>query len=103
MQELSSPPLGGVGKVVEIDETFVGGKKRRKGVKAGKNAKIAVLGIAERSGRVHLQRISNVQAESIKPVLDARLNLDAGKIGSQLRPLFRGLAGTRRETRKGES
>lgn len=80
MAEINFEPLGGIGKVVEIDETFIGGKKLRKGVKAGKNAKIPVLGIAERGGRVHLQKISNAQAESIKPVLDANLSLESDKI-----------------------
>ncbi len=62
MEELNAPALGGPGKIVEVDETFVGGKMRRKGVKAGKDAKIAVLGIAERGGRVHLQTIENTKA-----------------------------------------
>src|SRR5208282_5502783 len=53
MEELNAPPLGGQSKVVEIDETFIGGKTRRKGVGAGRAAKISVLGIAERNGRVH--------------------------------------------------
>jgi len=37
--------LGGQGQIVEIDETFLGGRKLRKGVKAGKDAKISVLGM----------------------------------------------------------
>jgi len=80
MEELNSEPLGGQGQVVEIDETFLGGRKLRKGVKAGKDAKIAVLGIAERNGRVHLQRISNVKAASIKTVLDAKLSPNVGRV-----------------------
>jgi transposase-like protein len=80
MQELESEPLGGQGQIVEIDETFLGGRKLRKGVKAGKDAKVAVLGIAERNGRVHLQRISNTKAASMKPVLDAKLSPNAGKV-----------------------
>lgn len=31
MQELSTTQIGGSGKIVEIDETFIGGKVRRKG------------------------------------------------------------------------
>jgi transposase-like protein len=80
MQEANPDPLGSKGQVVEIDETFVGGKKLRKGVKAGKDAKITVLGIAERSGRIHLQRISNVQAATIRPVLAAHLSPNASKV-----------------------
>jgi transposase-like protein len=80
MEELNSEPLGGQGQIVEIDETFLGGRKLRKGVKAGKDAKIAVLGIAERNGRVHLKRIENIRRESIKPVLDAKLSPEASKV-----------------------
>ena len=80
MQELNAPPIGGAGKIVEIDETYLGGKKLRKGVKAGKDAKIAVLGIAERNGRIHMQTISNAQAASIKPVLDAKLNPETKQV-----------------------
>jgi len=80
MEELNTAPLGGQGQIVEIDETYLGGKKLRKGVKVGKDAKIAVLGIAERSGRVHLQRISNAKAESIRPILAAKLSPNASQI-----------------------
>ena len=80
MEEMNADPLGGQGKIVEIDETYLGGKKHRKGVKAGKDAKITVLGIAERGGRVHLQKIDNARAVSIKPVLDAKLSPDTDKV-----------------------
>jgi transposase-like protein len=80
MEELNAEPLGSKGQVVEIDETFIGGKKLRKGVKAGKEAKIAVLGMVEHNGRVHMQRIENAKAVSIKSVLDAKLSPNVGKI-----------------------
>lgn len=80
MEELNAEPLGGQGQVVEVDEAFLGGKKLRKGVKAGKDAKVTILGIAERGGRVHLKRISNTQAASIKPVLDSSLSPNASKV-----------------------
>jgi transposase-like protein len=80
MEELNAEPLGGQGQVVEVDEAFLGGKKLRKGVKAGKDAKVTILGIAERGGRVRLKRISNTQAASIKPVLDSSLSPNASKV-----------------------
>jgi transposase-like protein len=55
MEELNAKPLGSEGQVVEIDETFIGGRKLRKGVKARKDAKITVLGIVEKNGRIHMQ------------------------------------------------
>jgi transposase-like protein len=80
MEELNAPMLGGPGTVVEIDESFVGGKKRRQGVKAGKDAKIKVLGIAERGGRVHMQIIESTKAIAIRPVLESRLHPDTEKV-----------------------
>lgn len=80
MGDETAAPIGGHGKVVEIDETFLGGKKLRKGVKAGKDAKITVLGIAEIGGRVHLQRIDSARVPSIKPVIDAKLSPDTKQV-----------------------
>lgn len=45
MEELNKSPFGGQGQIVEVDESFIGSKKLRKGVKAGKDAKISVLGM----------------------------------------------------------
>jgi transposase-like protein len=80
MEELNSEPLGGQGQIVEVDEAFLGGRKLRKGVKAGKDAKVTVLGIAERNGRVHLQRVANARLVSVKPVLDAKLSPNVTKV-----------------------
>ncbi len=80
MEELNAEPLGSKGQVVEIDETFIGGKKLRKGVKAGKEAKIAVLGMVEHNGRVHMQRVENVKAETLRPVLEAKLSANVSKV-----------------------
>jgi len=80
MEELNAEPLGGQGKTVEIDEAFIGGKKLRRGVKAGKNAKTVVLGIAERDGRIHMQRIENAKADSIRPVIEAKLSPETDKV-----------------------
>ena len=73
-------PLGGTRTVVEIDETFVGGKKRRMGLKAARDSKISVLGIAERGGRVHLQRIDNAKAATLRPILTEKIEPATEKI-----------------------
>jgi transposase-like protein len=74
MSEVEIDPLGGQGQIVEIDESFVGGRAAGKGVYAGMNTKVKVLGIAERGGRVHLQKVNNSQKSSLKPVIDAHLS-----------------------------
>ena len=80
MEELNAAPLGGQGKVVEIDEAFIGGKIRRRGLKAARDAKISVLGIAERNGRIHLQTIDNAKAATLRPLLEARVSSDTDKV-----------------------
>jgi len=80
MQEDKAMTLGGQSTTVEIDETYVGGCTQRKGVKAGKDAKTIVLGIAERDGRIHLQTIANRKVSNIRPVIDTRLSIEAKKV-----------------------
>ncbi len=78
MSETGSPMLGGPGKVVEVDETFIGGKSRGK----GKQPKIAVLGIAERGGRIHLQSIPNTTALAIHPIIQECIDPDTDKLST---------------------
>jgi transposase-like protein len=77
MQETDPTPLGGTGKVVEIDETNIGGKSRHRGVKSGKGTKIKVLGMVERSGRIRLQVIPNAKVDSLKPAIEANVATSA--------------------------
>src|SRR5258708_512085 len=80
MQEPAGTKLGGETVTIEIDETFVGGRKRRTGVKAGRDAKTIVLCVAERGGRIHLKSIPNRKKASIKPIIDANLSGDTKAI-----------------------
>jgi transposase-like protein len=81
MQENAiSGPLGGEGKVVEIDEVYIGGKTSGTGVQAGRDNKVAVIGIVERGGRIHMQTIKNCKKETIKAVLDAKLDPGTDKV-----------------------
>ncbi|CAN5553122.1 IS1595 family transposase [soil metagenome] len=80
MQEEKSSKIGGETITVEIDETYVGGRKRRTGVKAGKDAKTIVMGMAERNGNIHLQTVRSRLALDLKPVLDAKLSPDTKQV-----------------------
>jgi transposase-like protein len=60
-------PLGGSNRVVEADETYVGGKAaNRKGKIPPKSV---VLSLVEREGRVRSFHIPNVTAKTLKPII----------------------------------
>jgi transposase-like protein len=84
MQEINAAPLGSQGQIVEIDETWLGGRAnaghRRKTTKEKLDRKIKVLGMIERGGRVHLQRVENAKVETLRPVIAANLSPDASKV-----------------------
>ena len=73
-------PLGGSGKVVEIDETYVGGKeankhawKRTPGSQGGAN-KAPVVSLVERDGSVRSFHVPNVTAETLSPVITVNVD-----------------------------
>lgn len=72
-------PLDGT---VEIDETYVGGKKIGHGVYAGKKAKAPVVSLVERQGNVRSFHVANVTASNLRPIISehvaeqARVNTD---------------------------
>jgi transposase-like protein len=84
MRDLSPAPgsMGGKGKTVEADETFIGGKeknkhrsKRNAGNIGGTGKEIA-FSLVERGGRVRSQHIPDVTAKTLREILVSQLNRD---------------------------
>jgi transposase-like protein len=80
MRELNpAGPLGGEGKTVEFDETFVGGKNKNRhwNKKAagtgGSTNKEAVFALVERGGKVRSHHVPNVTAKTLRPIMDAQI------------------------------
>ncbi len=84
-QEPLSSKLGGI---IEIDETYIGGKPRHRNAAAGTNYrgqakvspvanKAAVVAVLQRGGRVQSKHVQRVTAENLKPVIEARIAEDA--------------------------
>jgi transposase-like protein len=65
-------PLGGQNKVVEVDETYVGGKARNR--KNHVPPKEAVISLVEREGRVRSRHVANVNGQTLKPILKAEID-----------------------------
>lgn len=75
-------PMGGEGKTVEADETFIGGKeknkhrnKRTKG-NIGGVGKEAVFSLVERRGKVRSHHVTDVSAKTLRPIMLAQLHRD---------------------------
>ena len=66
-------PLGGKNKVVEADETYVGGKSKNRAY-GDPPKKEAVIALVERGGRVRSTHVANVTAKTLKPMLRTQVD-----------------------------
>jgi len=67
MLEVAPPKLGGT---VEIDETYVGGKKRRWRPKSDKQV---VIGIRQRNGDLRLIHAEDAKSETVRQIINANV------------------------------
>lgn len=81
MRELSpAGPLGGEGKTVEVDETYVGGKEKNKHRSkrahptGGSGGKEIVFALVERGGKVRSHHIPDVTGKTLRPILKAHVD-----------------------------
>ena len=83
MAPLKSDPLGGEGKIVEADTTFVGGKEKNKhkskriGRTRGNIGKEVVFSLVERGSRVSSHHVPSVSAKTLRPILTAQISGDS--------------------------
>jgi len=70
--------LGGGGKAVEVDETYVGGKESNKPIykrrNKGSQGKAAVFSMVERGGEVRSMHLAQVTSANLRPILLAHVD-----------------------------
>ncbi len=82
MREGKVPRLGGEGKHVEIDETYIGGRDKNKHAhkrpKVGRGGitKEVAFSLVERDGKVRSHHIPNVTAKTLRPILAEQIHAD---------------------------
>jgi transposase-like protein len=81
MRELHpTEPLGGEGKIVEIDETYHGGKEKNKHynkrhrAETGGVGKEIIFALVERGGRARSHHVPTVTAATLGPILKAQID-----------------------------
>ena len=74
MREESPAPIGGSGKVVEVDETYMGGKeknkhKNKRGPFNPTGGKEAVVTLVERGGKARSHHVANVNSKVLRSII----------------------------------
>lgn len=87
LRETAPGLIGGDGKTVEADETYVGGKERNKhrskrdAKHIGGVGKEMVFSLVERGGQVRSRHLADISASNLRPVLESQLsNMAATKL-----------------------
>lgn len=72
----SVPPMGGAGRTIEADETYVGGKGENRAY-GPIPAKQIVMSLVERGGAVRSFHVPNITANSLRPILGKHAHPDS--------------------------
>ena len=79
-------PIGGVNKVVESDETLIGGKAKNRAFAKKEPKKHVVLALVDRDGHSYSMHVANVKADTLRAaivkVVDAKSHLMTDELPS---------------------
>lgn len=87
MKEGEIPKLGGI---VEIDETYIGGRTIRRKDRGKARQKDVVIGMVERGGRVRFRHIGkgSAHAKQIMPLIETHISPDVERIMTDESPIY---------------
>lgn len=74
MREAKPGPLGGQNKVVEVDETYIGGKARNVHLGAPIPFKEPVIALVERDGKMRSYHLPSVSRNTLRPILFTQID-----------------------------
>ena len=77
MQESNPELLGGI---VEIDETYIGGKQKGRGVYYGKRQKQTVLGIKQRDGKLRFEHVPDAKIPTVRAFVHKHVAPDVERV-----------------------
>jgi transposase-like protein len=95
MRDGTLAPLGGNGKIVEADETYIGRKKGWKPQRGGAH-KMKVLSLVERGGSIRSVRMDAITVEDVTPIVRANVARESRLMTDESRvygPVGREMAG----------
>jgi transposase-like protein len=84
-EETTRPKLSGI---VEVDETYVGGKQKGKGVYYGKKQKQVVIGLRQRGGDVRFVHTRDAKAKTVHEVIMAHVSPDVQFVMTDEFPIY---------------
>jgi transposase-like protein len=90
MKEANPEPLDGV---VEMDETYVGGKKKGLGVKLGMENKEVVIGIKQRNGDLRFFHAEDAKSGTLAKYIKENVSVDVDVIITDSFPAYRKAVG----------
>jgi transposase-like protein len=81
-RDMFTPPIGGAGHTVEVDETYVGRKAGSRAFEPPAK-KQAVMALVQRGGKVRSFHVPNVTANNLRPIIGRHIHQDSRFISDE--------------------
>lgn len=89
VRDLFTEPMGGAGRTVEADETYIGRSARNKAFKPPA-PKAPVMSLVERGGKVRSFHVPNVTAQNLRPIVGRYVSAQS-QLMTDEHPIYTGI------------